>query len=308
MMLIEAEHLTKRYGHVRAVDDVSFGVERGEVVGFLGPNGAGKTTTMRMLTGFLPPTSGTARIAGHEVFRDSIAARRHIGYMPEGLPLYPEMRVIEYLRYRARIKGVPPRERPGALAESMARCGVADVTRKLVGSLSKGYRQRVGLADALLNDPPILILDEPTIGLDPNQVRQARALIRELGRERTVLLSTHILSEVDAVCRRALIIHEGRLVFSGPVGEAVGADHGALFIEARGPEDRIAAVLAALPGVVRVTAEGGGRFALVQRPRADVREEVFRALAKNEWPLLELRPRRGGLEDVFVRVTAGEEF
>jgi len=301
--LIEAEHLTKRYGAFTAVDDVSFTVGRGEVVGFLGPNGAGKTTTMRMLTGYLPPTAGTARIAGHDVFHASLEARQHIGYMPEGLPLYPEMRVIEYLRYRARLKRVPPRRRRAVLDGCLERCGVRDVARKLVGSLSKGYRQRVGLADALLNDPPILILDEPTIGLDPNQVRQARALIRDLGRDRTVLLSTHILSEVEALCRRALILHRGRLVFSGPVaaeGEAV------LQVRVLGPSDRVAAALRGLSGVARVLDEGGGRFCIFQKPEADVREEVFRALAHREWPLVELRPRRTGLEEMFVRVTAGE--
>jgi len=304
--LIEAEHLTKRYGGLTAVDDVSFTVGRGEVVGFLGPNGAGKTTTMRMLTGYLPPTAGTARIAGHDVFHASLEARQHIGYMPEGLPLYPEMRVIEYLRYRARLKRVPPRRRRAVLEGCLKRCGVTDVARKLVGSLSKGYRQRVGLADALLNDPPILILDEPTIGLDPNQIRQARDLIGDLGRDRTVLLSTHILSEVEALCRRALILHRGRLVFSGPVAADGDGGGPALLVRVHGPGEGIAAALRALPGVARVLDEGGGCFCIFQKPEADVREDVFRAMARHEWPLVELRPRRSGLEEMFVRVTAGE--
>jgi ABC-2 type transport system ATP-binding protein len=223
--MIEARHLSKRYGDVAAVQDVSFEVGRGEVVGFLGPNGAGKTTTMRMLTGFLPPTDGTAVIAGHDIFADPLSARRAIGYLPEVLPLYPEMSARSYLDYVARIKDVPRRERRGAVGRALERCGLAHVAGRVIGTLSKGYRQRVGLAQAIVHDPAVLILDEPTVGLDPNQVVEIRRLIRELAAPRdgqpqhTVILSTHILPEVEAICQRVIMMNEGRKVVDAPLGE-----------------------------------------------------------------------------------------
>ena len=223
--MIEADGLSKRYGELVAVDDVSFSVAPGEVVGFLGPNGAGKTTTMRILTGFLPATDGTAAIAGHDIFREPLAARRAVGYLPETPPLYPEMSVEGYLDYVARIKDVPRRARAGAVARAVERCGLGDVRRRVIGALSKGFRQRVGLAQAIVHDPPVLILDEPTVGLDPIQIREIRALIAELAAERpgekarTVVLSTHILPEVEAICRRVMIIHRGRKVLDQPLAE-----------------------------------------------------------------------------------------
>jgi ABC-2 type transport system ATP-binding protein len=223
--VIEARGLSKRYGELVAVDGVSFAIAPGEVVGFLGPNGAGKTTTMRILTGFLPATDGTAAIAGHDIFEDPIAARRAVGYLPETPPLYPEMSVEGYLDYVARIKDVPRRERAAAVDRALARCGLADVRRRVIAALSKGYRQRVGLAQAIVHDPPVLILDEPTVGLDPIQIREIRSLIAELASERkgdrarTVILSTHILPEVEAICRRVLIIHRGRIVVDRPLEE-----------------------------------------------------------------------------------------
>jgi ABC-2 type transport system ATP-binding protein len=223
--VIEAHGLTKRYGELVAVDHVSFSVAPGEVVGFLGPNGAGKTTTMRILTGFLPASDGTAAIAGHDIFRDPLAARRAVGYLPETPPLYPEMSVEGYLDYVARIKDVPRRARAAAVARAVDRCGLGDVRRRVIGALSKGYRQRVGLAQAIVHDPPVLILDEPTVGLDPIQIREIRALIAELAAERpgekarTVVLSTHILPEVEAICRRVMIIHRGRKVLDQPLDE-----------------------------------------------------------------------------------------
>ena len=310
-VLIEADRLTRRYGRVTAVEGLSFSVGRGEVVGFLGPNGAGKTTTMRMLAGYLRPTSGAARVAGYDVFSESLQARRCIGYMPEALALYPEMRVAEYLRYRARIKGVSARERPRALEAAMERCGVADVRRRLIGGLSKGYRQRVGLADALLGDPPILILDEPTIGLDPNQIRQARALIRELGKERTILLSTHILSEVEAVCRRALILHKGRLVFDGPVrrGSVPGDDRRTLSLRTSAPAEKVRTALAWIGDPADLEQAGPEEFRLRYRAgEGDPRERVFRSLAENGCPLVEMRLlEEESLEAVFVRLTARED-
>jgi ABC-2 type transport system ATP-binding protein len=223
--VIEARKLSKRYGDVTAVDHVDFSVAKGEVVGFLGPNGAGKTTTMRILTGFLPPSDGTAVIAGHDIFEDPLAARRCVGYLPETPPLYPEMTVTGYLRYVATIKDVPRRKRRGAVDRSLEACGLTRVSRQVIGTLSKGYRQRVGLAQAIVHDPPVLILDEPTVGLDPLQIQEIRELIAELaapamGEARhTVILSTHILTEVEAICRRVMLIHEGRKVVDAPLAE-----------------------------------------------------------------------------------------
>jgi ABC-2 type transport system ATP-binding protein len=223
--VIEANGLSKRYGEMLAVDDVSFSVGKGEVVGFLGPNGAGKTTTMRMLTGFLPPTNGTAVIAGHDIFEDPLAARRSIGYLPETLPLYPEMSVTSYLGYVARIKDVARRERRAAVDRALERCALTEVRRRVIGTLSKGFRQRVGLAQAIVHDPAVLILDEPTIGLDPLQIREIRSLIAELAApeqgeaQHTVILSTHILPEVEAICRRVILLHEGRKVVDAPLEE-----------------------------------------------------------------------------------------
>ena len=221
--MIEARGLSKRYGDLMAVDGVTFSVRPGEVVGFLGPNGAGKTTTMRMLTGFVPPTDGSATIAGHDIFTDPLAARRAVGYLPETPPLYPEMSVEDYVDYVARLKDVPRGQRRGAVDRALERCGLAHVRRRVIGALSKGYRQRVGLAQAIVHDPAVLILDEPTVGLDPIQIREIRALIAELaaegGGKRTVILSTHILPEVEAICRRVLIISRGRKVVDQPLAE-----------------------------------------------------------------------------------------
>jgi ABC-2 type transport system ATP-binding protein len=222
--VIEARGISKRYGDLLAVDDVSFGVGRGEVVGFLGPNGAGKTTIMRILTGFLPASDGTALIAGHDIFEDGVAARRSVGYMPETPPLYPEMDVTGYLRYVARLKDVPRARVRDAVDRAVERCGLREVHRRVIGTLSKGYRQRVGLAQAIVHDPPVLILDEPTVGLDPIQIREIRGLIGELAsgleeERQTVVLSTHILAEVEAICRRVILVHGGRKVLDASLAE-----------------------------------------------------------------------------------------
>jgi ABC-2 type transport system ATP-binding protein len=229
--MIEAKELSKRYGDIVAVDDVSFSVEKGEVVGFLGPNGAGKTTSMRMLTGFLPPTEGTAVIAGHDIFEDPIAARRSVGYLPESPPLYPEMTVTSFLEYVARIKDVPRARRRGAVDRALERCALVEVRKRVIGTLSKGFKQRVGLAQAIVHDPPVLILDEPTIGLDPLQVREIRGLIAELAapakgeEQQTVVLSTHILAEVEAICRRVILISEGRKAVDAPLADLTAGGH-----------------------------------------------------------------------------------
>ena len=229
--MIEAKELSKRYGDIVAVDDVSFSVGKGEVVGFLGPNGAGKTTSMRMLTGFLPPTEGTAVIAGHDIFEDPIAARRSVGYLPESPPLYPEMTVTSFLDYVARIKDVPRARRRSAVDRALERCALVEVRKRVIGTLSKGFKQRVGLAQAIVHDPPVLILDEPTIGLDPLQVREIRSLIAELAapekaeQQQTVVLSTHILAEVEAICRRVILISEGRKTVDAPLADLTAGGH-----------------------------------------------------------------------------------
>jgi ABC-2 type transport system ATP-binding protein len=306
--VIEVRNLTRRYGQTVALDDVSFTVERGHVVGFLGPNGAGKTTAMRILAGYMPATSGSAAISGHDVHTDSLEARRHIGYLSEGVPLYPEMRVQEYLAYRAQIKAVPRRERRARIEEAMRRCDIADARRKLIGALSKGYRQRVGLAEALLSDPPVLILDEPTIGLDPNQIRHVRDLIRDLGKDHTILLSTHILPEVEMVCERVIIIHNGRLLFEDALARiGRGAESGKVIVEVRAPAVPAAKAFRAVQGVRNVHARAEGDFTLFEisaDPAADVREEVHRAAVRNGWPLRELHAEQPSLEEIFVRLTA----
>ena len=309
--MIEVRQLVKRYGPTVAVDGISFEVERGEIVGFLGPNGAGKTTTLRILAGFMPATAGSARVAGHDVFSESLDVRRNIGYLPEGVPLYPEMRVQEYLTYRARVKGIRRRDRRNRVGHVMERCGVTEVRRKLIGSLSKGYRQRVGLAEALVHDPPVLILDEPTIGLDPNQIRHVRQLIRDLGEDHTVLLSTHILPEVEMVCQRVVILHNGRLVFQDSL-EAItrqGADKTLVTAEVRAPADAATSALLDLPGVLDLRWEEAGAFTRLELrvdPASDVREQVFQCAVRKGWTLRELRWDRPSLEDIFVRLTARE--
>jgi ABC-2 type transport system ATP-binding protein len=226
--MIAARHLSKRYGDLVAVNDVSFELAKGEVVGFLGPNGAGKTTTMRILTGFLPPTDGQAVIDGHDMFEEPLAARRSVGYLPESPPLYPEMDVQGYLTFVAKLKDVPRARRRDAVDRALVRCGLTDVRRRVIGALSKGYRQRVGLAQAIVHSPPVLILDEPTVGLDPTQIREIRALIADLAApkagetQHTVILSTHILPEVEAICRRVMLIHRGRKVLDAPLAELTG--------------------------------------------------------------------------------------
>src|SRR4051812_10768675 len=245
-MMIKVEKLTKKFADFTAVDHLNFAVEKGEIVGFLGPNGAGKSTTMKILTGYLPATSGRASIAGFDVFENSLEARQHIGYLPENTPLYHDMRVGEYLRYRASLKGVPYRKLRERVGDVLALCNLADVERKLIGTLSKGYRQRVGLADALVHDPDLLILDEPTIGLDPNQIRQVRDLIKNLAHKRTVLISTHILPEVEIMCSRVVVIHKGKIRASD-TAENLLRNHraaGSMRLEAKVGEDNAKLMLA----------------------------------------------------------------
>jgi ABC-2 type transport system ATP-binding protein len=306
--MIKVESLTKKFSGFTAVDNVSFEVEKGEIVGFLGPNGAGKSTTMRMLTGYLPPSSGRASIAGFDVFQESIEARKRLGYLPESTPLYYDMRVGEYLRYRAELKGVPSGKVKERVGDVLALCNLRDVERKMIGSLSKGYKQRVGLADALVHDPDLLILDEPTIGLDPNQIRQVRELIKNLAVRRTVLISTHILPEVEIMCSRVVVIHKGRIRASD-TAENLLKNHraaGMLKLVLGGAAMDSAEQLKKLPGVKEVTEESvEDSTVLTLRTEADTdpTDEVVRMANDRQWKLRELTRRRATLEDVFVELT-----
>jgi ABC-2 type transport system ATP-binding protein len=309
--MIEAQNLSRRYGDFTAVDGISFSVREGEILGMLGPNGAGKTTTIRMITGFLPPTGGRVTVDGKDLFESPRAARRQVGYLPENVALYPEMRVSEYLGYRARLEGLSRAEARQAIPVTLERCLLADVRDQIIGTLSKGYRQRVGLATAILHTPRVLVLDEPTVGLDPRQIISIRELIRELGRQHTLLLSTHILPEVELLCDRVVIIDRGRIIAEGTPASLreswTGNSAVRVVLKGAPAAPGVAEVLGLLPGVVGVAAmaaEGEGAWRLDCEPGADPREEVFRAAVEQGWVLLELARDRGAtLEDIFVRLT-----
>lgn len=304
--MIEAEQLNKFYGSHHAVRDVSFAVGDGRTVGFLGGNGAGKSTTMRMLTGFIRPTSGVAKIAGIDVACDPVAARRQLGYLPENTPLYPDMRVREFLAYRGRLKGLPRRARALAVEKVMEGCWLTEVRERIIGHLSKGFRQRVGLADCLLGDPKLLILDEPTVGLDPNQVRQTRQLISQLGLERTVFLSTHILHEVELTCQEVIIIHQGAIVARGETKVLCAGYDGPrqLFLRLQNaPEAR--EEFLRVPGVAEAEAQDDGRLLL--RCTGDLRQEVARMIAEKGWLVEELSLEPVRLEDIFSQLTLQKE-
>jgi ABC-2 type transport system ATP-binding protein len=306
--MIKVENLSKRYAGVTAIDNISFEVGKGEIVGFLGPNGAGKSTTMRILSSFMPATSGRASIAGFDVFENSLEARARLGYMPENVPLYTEMRVTEYLNYRAALKGVSGRhvrERVGIVKEL---CNLKDVENKIIGALSKGYRQRVGLADALVHDPDLLILDEPTIGLDPNQIRQVRELIKSLGKRHTILLSTHILPEVEMTCSRVIIINKGRIEASDTPENLLGnlRRAGGVRLEAKTGDDSGVEWLFKVSGVRDVNVEKDGDwtvFLLRVEANSDPREDIHRLAVERKWTVRELSRRKATLEDVFVEIT-----
>jgi ABC-2 type transport system ATP-binding protein len=308
--MIKVERLTKRYGNVTAVDAIDFEVDKGEIVGILGPNGAGKSTTVRMLACYLPPTSGRAEVAGCDVFRDSLRAREHIGYMPEHVPLPHDMRVNEYLAFRASLKGVPGRRIKERLADVSDLCGLAEVERKMISTLSKGFRQRVGLADAMIHEPDLLILDEPTIGLDPNQIRQVRELIKNLRRHHTILLSTHILSEVEMTCSRVIIINKGRIeALDTPenLRSRIGSQ-GEVTVEARTEDPQALAKMRAVRGVKEVIQQKMGewtRFTL--QVENDPRESLHALAVQEGWPVRELTRRSATLEQVFAEVTNAEE-
>lgn len=306
--MIEVQNLAKNYGGFQAVKGISFRVAEGEIVGFLGPNGAGKTTTIRILTGFHPATSGSASIDGCDVFSQSMDARKRVGYLPESVPLYPEMRVYEYLHFRGKLRGMSRSDRDGAIRRVGERCWIRDVIEKPIGHLSKGYRQRVGLADALLHNPKVLILDEPTVGLDPTQIRETRSLIRELAKDHTVMLSSHILPEVEATCQRLVVIHRGRIVASGTPEELRQRVTGEskLITEIRGAEGDVAAGLRQLPGTkdIRTESKNGWTRATLGST-SDIREDIFKLAAQRGWTVRELRRDVATLEDFFVKIVAG---
>lgn len=308
--MIRVRALCKRFEAAVALEDVTFDVEPGEVVGLLGPNGAGKTTCLRILTGFMPPDAGEVWIDGLCARGASRAARSRIGYLPEGAPAYPELRVEEFLRYRASLRGTPSSTRRAQIDRVVQACGLAEVRRRVVGQLSRGFRQRLGLANALLGDPPVLVLDEPTVGLDPNQVREVRDLVRTLGESRTLLLSTHVLTEVEAVCSRALILHRGRLVAQGPVEQLrASLARGTTLVAVRGPAARVRGLLEGIAGVARVDVQEEGEV-VTCRLEGDLgpvdRERVAAAVLEAGLALQEIRGDRASLEQVFAHLTTDE--
>jgi len=314
--MITVSGLTKYYADNLALDSVSFEVDAGEIVGFLGPNGAGKSTTMKILTCFLPPTAGRAEIAGYDILDEPMQVRRRLGYMPENVPLYTEMRVGEYLSFRAKIKDISRRERKAGVERVVERCWLKDVARQTVGTLSKGYRQRVGLADALLGEPEILILDEPTIGLDPSQVRQVRSLIHELGRDRTLLVSTHILPEVEAVCDKVVIINRGRIAAQDSVAalRQSSGESRKYYLEVAGPEDQVRAALLQVEGLAdlqphqpHAPGEGVSAFTFACDHGSRTAQEAASRVVQGGWGLRELRRDERTLEDVFVDIVSREE-
>jgi ABC-2 type transport system ATP-binding protein len=312
--MIEVEQLSKAYGPIKAIEDVSFVVEKGEILGFLGPNGAGKSTTMRILTCFMPPTSGTARIAGYDIFKESLQVRRRIGYVPENAPLYTDMPVVSFLKFAAEVKGLSRRERLRQVGQVMDDCGIKDVQHRYIGKLSKGYRQRVALAQALLGNPEVLILDEPTIGLDPRQIIEIRQLIKGLVGQKTVILSTHILPEVSMTCQRVIIINRGRLVaVDTPENLTTKLQTSSrLLVRVEGPATDVVRALGAVSGVQTVKEDGSGLGHVVtcvieSKKDRDVRKDVAAAVVRQNWGLLELRPVDLTLEEVFVRLVTEEK-
>ena len=312
--MIEAASLGKRFGARHAVRDVTFSIGAGEIVGFLGPNGAGKTTTLRMLTGFLPPTAGEARVAGFDVVTQSMEVRSRIGYLPETVPVYRDLTVSAYLEFVGRLKGIPRGEQTRRIATVVDACGIGDVRGRRIGALSRGYRQRVGLAQALLNDPDVLFLDEPTVGLDPKQIVEIRELIRSLAGKRTVLLSTHILPEVNLLCRRVLIIHKGRLVADARPEDLRAQSQGALRIdvEARTSADTLASLLARVAGVhavesLALTDHGDARVRVTAKDGDDPREAIVAALVAAGIGLRSMSAAAASLEDVFLELVTREE-
>ena len=311
--MIQAKNLTKWYGPTLAVDHISFHIEKGQIVGFLGPNGAGKTTTIRMLTCFMPASSGSASVAGFDCFSDSLAVRQQIGYLPESVPLYSEMRAREYLDFRARLRKIPRSKRKSAVGRAAELCGVDAFVNRPIGQLSKGMRQRVGLAEALMHNPSVLVLDEPTIGLDPAQIRDVRTLIKRLAETHTIMFSSHILPEVEAICERIIIIAGGQIVASGSpeeLTERITAGS-RLIAEVQGPRDEVVGAVEQMTGVSKVgsqPSDGWNRLTIEVVKGQDVRPEIAKAVTRHGWALRELRREVASLEDFFVQITAEQNL
>lgn len=312
-MMIELKNVTKVYGTRKAVDNISFSVDKGEIVGFLGPNGAGKTTTMKMITGYMPPTSGTIKIAGYDIVEQPIEAKKHIGYLPEVPPLYLDMTVEAYLHFVGGIKGVPPKKRREDVERIIHEVGLTDVRKRLIKNLSKGYKQRVGLAQAIIGDPDVLVLDEPTVGLDPKQIKEIRDIIKELGKKHTIILSTHILPEVSMVCDRVIIINKGKIVAIDKTENLSAALQNSrrYFIKVEGPYEEVVNSVKEIEGVTNVEAEVDSdntiKLTVESSADKDVRKDMFFAFAKKGFPILELKMLNYSLEEVFLELTTEEE-
>jgi len=303
---LRASGLSRRFATHAAVDGIELELRRGEVLGFLGPNGAGKTTTMQMLTGNLAPSTGSVSICGIDLLESPLAAKRHIGYLPEVPPLYRDLNVTEYLDLVARLHRVPRTQRAAAVKRAGERCGLGEVGRKLIGTLSKGYQQRVGIAQAILHEPDVIILDEPTVGLDPNQIRDIRALIRELGGAHSVILSTHILPEVEAICDRVQIMHHGKMVYADTIAELKQLHNGRTLLLGLSQPPDIAA-LAAIPGVAHAERVDGHLFRVRVTPQADPTDRIVALAAQHQWGLRQIGPAQTRLEDVFVNLTRHDD-
>lgn len=312
-MMIELKNVTKVYGTRKAVDNISFSVDKGEIVGFLGPNGAGKTTTMKMITGYMPPTSGTIKIAGYDIVEQPIEAKKHIGYLPEVPPLYLDMTVEAYLHFVGGIKGVPPKKRREDVERIIHEVGLTDVRKRLIKNLSKGYKQRVGLAQAIIGDPDVLVLDEPTVGLDPKQIKEIRDIIKELGKKHTIILSTHILPEVSMVCDRVIIINKGKIVAIDKTENLSAALQNSrrYFIKVEGPYEEVVNSLKKIEGVTNIEAEVDSdntiKLTVESSADKDVRKDMFFTFAKKGFPILELKMLNYSLEEVFLELTTEEE-
>ncbi len=311
--MIEATNLTKFYGSYPAIEDVSFEVRKGEILGFLGPNGAGKTTTMRIITGFIPPTRGTVSIAGYDIVDQSLEARRYIGYLPETVPLYTDMTVEGYLGFMGTMRGMNPKRIKVRTGETIGICRLGDYRKSLIGKLSKGFRQRVGIAQAILHEPDILVLDEPTIGIDPIQVVETRGLIKDVGKEHTIILSTHILPEVSMVCQRVLIINEGQIMAEDSPKNLAERLQGVekVQVEIRGPEPEITKALKGVRGVVSVsyTSDGDRHTYAVEAKRGlDLRSTISRIVISNGWSLLTIQLVGMSLEEIFLKLTTTEDL
>jgi len=313
-MSILVNNLTKYYGDAKAVDDITFEVHSGEILGFLGPNGAGKTTTMRIITCYLSPSSGSVKVEGHDIQTDSLEVRKLVGYLPEQNPLYLDMNVLEYLEYTAQLQGVPKSLIPRRMKDMVEACGLGEMKHKDIGQLSKGYRQRVGLAAAMIHDPKVLIMDEPTSGLDPNQIVEIRSLIQELGKQKTVILSTHILPEVQATCGRVIIINRGKIVADGPIADLQRSLHGGekIILEVEVPEDQsfemISVQVKQIPAIETVSLinerNGVKRFSVETSDATDIRKDLFNLCVEKRWGLLELHRVQTSLEDIFRQLTS----